>query len=47
MTDLSEHNKKHLNDPAEEIGQVLDKCKLDTFKTTCESLNPEISGTNL
>lgn len=47
MTDLSEHNKKHLNDPAEEIGQVLDKCKLDIFKTSCESLNPEISGTNL
>ena len=47
MTDHSEHNIKLWSDTAEEVEQVLDKCKLDKWKATCESLNPEIGDGHL
>ena len=39
MTDPSQHNIKLWSDTTEEAEQVLDKCKPDKWKATCESLN--------
>ena len=41
MTGQSEGDIRHQNDTTEDIKQVLDKWKLDRWKTTCERLNPE------